>query len=153
SRLVDAGGVIEQMRLLKDGEEIASIRAACQLGSSLFDLLLKQLRPGLRELQAAGILEFAARKYGADQMAFPTIIAGGRRSALPHGRASSAVLPPKGFVVCDFGVILAGYCSDMTRTVHLGQPGRRARQGYEGVLEAQQAALDTVKPGKTVGEV
>jgi Xaa-Pro aminopeptidase len=86
-------------------------------------------------------------------MAFPTIVAGGLRSALPHGRASAAAIPASGFVVCDFGVILAGYCSDMTRTLHLGRPPKEARRVYEAVREAQQAALDAVKPGTTVGEV
>lgn len=86
-------------------------------------------------------------------MAFPTIIAGGARSALPHGRASAAKLPARGFVVCDFGVILAGYCSDMTRTVHVGRPRVEARLAYEAVKDAQQTALEAVQPGKTVGEV
>jgi Xaa-Pro aminopeptidase len=86
-------------------------------------------------------------------MSFQTIIASGERSALPHGVASAAKIPAKGFVVCDFGVILAGYCSDMTRTVHVGQPGREARRAYEAVREAQQAAINAVKPGATVGKV
>ena len=114
---------------------------------------MRKLRPGVTEATVAGELEFAARKFGADQMSFPTIIAAGPRSALPHGRASGALLPPRGFVVCDFGVILAGYCSDMTRTLHLGRLDRSAREGYEAVLEAQLTALDAVKPGNTVGNV
>lgn len=153
ARLIEAPAFIERMRMVKDSAEIASIRAACRLGSKLFDLLLKKLKPGVAETLVAGELEFAARKLGADQMSFPTIVAGGQRSALPHGRASGALLPPKGFVVCDFGVILAGYCSDMTRTLHLGRPDRKAKDGYQAVLEAQLAALETVSPGKTVGEV
>jgi Xaa-Pro aminopeptidase len=153
TRLIEAPALVERMRMVKDPTEIASIRAACRLGSRLFDLLLKKLRPGVAETMVAGELEFAARKLGADQMSFPTIIAGGKRSALPHGRASGAVLPQRGFVVCDFGVILTGYCSDMTRTLHLGRLDRRAKDAYEAVLEAQLAALETVKPGRTVGEV
>jgi Xaa-Pro aminopeptidase len=86
-------------------------------------------------------------------MAFSTIIAGGNRSALPHGRASNALIPAQGFVLCDFGVILAGYCSDMTRTVHVGRPQTEASSTYAAVKEAQQAALDAVKPGATAGEV
>jgi len=111
------------------------------------------LRPGISEAEVAGELEFAARKRGIEQMAFPTIIAAGKRSALPHGRASGAAIPPTGFVVCDFGVILAGYCSDMTRTVHVGLPQPKARRVYNGVREAQQAALEAVKPGAIAGEV
>ena len=150
---VAAPPIIEQLRMIKDAEEISKIRAACQLGAALFEKLTTFLQPGISESEAAGQLEFAARKAGAEQMAFPTIIAGGARSALPHGRASSTPIPASGFVVCDFGVILAGYCSDMTRTVHLGQPSPEAKSGYAAVREAQQAALQAVKPGATTGEV
>src|SRR5438874_770087 len=80
-------------------------------------------------------------------------IEAGRRSALPHGRASTAAIPPRGFVVCEFGVILAGYCSDMTRMVHVGRPLLKARQVYNAVREALQAALEAVRPGATTGEV
>jgi Xaa-Pro aminopeptidase len=153
ARLVEAPAIVEQMRMIKDPAEVAKIRAACHLGVALFGRLLKVVRPGVSETQVAGELEFAARRLGAEQMAFSTIIAGGLRSALPHGRASHAALPARGFVVCDFGVILAGYCSDMTRTLHLGRPPKEARRVYEAVRNAQQAALDAVKPGTTVGEV
>ena len=86
-------------------------------------------------------------------MSFETIIASGERSALPHGRASEAKIPGSGFVVCDFGVILTGYCSDMTRTVYVGRPSEEARQIYEAVKSAQQAAVESVRPGISVGEV
>jgi Xaa-Pro aminopeptidase len=152
-RLVDAPPIIERLRLVKDAGEIAKIRSACHLGAGIWQHVLQVLRPGMRESEVAGELEFAARKCGAEQMAFPTIVAGGARSALPHARASSAVLPAQAFVVCDFGVILAGYCSDMTRSVHLGTPAADARQVYEGVRESQQAALLAVRPGISVGEV
>ncbi len=86
-------------------------------------------------------------------MSFPTIIAAGKRSALPHGRASTAAIPSRGFVVCDFGVILAGYCSDRTRTVHVGRPTGEARRMYDAVREAQEAAIATVRAGVSVGEI
>ena len=114
---------------------------------------MKTIRPGPSESEIAGELELAARQRGAEQMSFPTIIAAGQRSALPHGRASKEPIPSRGFVVCDFGVILASYCSDMTRTVHVGRPQAEARAAYEAVREAQQAAIAAVQPGVTVGEV
>src|SRR5262249_50976279 len=89
----------------------------------------------------------------AEEMSFPIIIASGARSALPHGRASDQVIRPGGFVVCDFGVILAGYCSDQTRTVWVGSVSDEARRVYEAVREAQQAAIRAVRPGARVGEV
>jgi Xaa-Pro aminopeptidase len=153
ARLVAAPDIIERMRMVKDPAEVAKIRAACHLGVALFGRLLEVVHPGVSETQVAGELEFEARRLGAEQMAFPTIIAGGRRSALPHGRASQAKLPLRGFAVCDFGVILANYCSDMTRTLHLDSPPKEALRAYGAVREAQQSALDAVKPGVTVGAV
>jgi len=153
ARLVNAPPLIERMRMIKDALEIGLIREACHLGVRLFSRLQRVVRPGASESRVAGELEFAAREAGAEQMAFSTIVASGARSALPHGRASAARLPARGFVVCDFGVILAGYCSDMTRTVHVGPPQAEACRAYEAVKDAQQAALEAVQPGKTVGEV
>jgi Xaa-Pro aminopeptidase len=86
-------------------------------------------------------------------MSFETIVASGERSALPHGRASAAKLPRRGFVTLDFGVMLDGYCSDMTRTVHLGKARSGEREVYDAVLEAQEAAVSAVAPGVSVGEV
>jgi Xaa-Pro aminopeptidase len=145
--------LIEHARMVKDTEEIKLIRAAVRMGSSLFSALIKNIRPGIEENEVAAELEYEARRAGAEQMSFPTIIASGKRSALPHGVASEAKIRAKGFVVCDFGVILAGYCSDMTRTVHVGKPGREAMATYEMVREAQQAAVEAVAPGVAVGEV
>jgi len=152
-RLKPANGLVERLRCIKDAEEIAHLRRAVALGSSLFDHALKAIAPGVSEAEVAGAIEYAARRAGADGMSFETIVAAGKRSALPHGRATAARLPRRGFVVLDFGVILGGYCSDMTRTVHLGKPGARARALYGAVREAQQAASQAVRPGVTTGEV
>jgi len=152
-RLKAVPPVAEVLRMVKDDEEIRLIRAAVSLGASLFDRALQAIRPGVKEVEVAAEMEYAARRGGAEGMSFPTIIAAGARSALPHARASEAAIPRSGFVVCDFGVILAGYYSDMTRTVHVGHPTSAARQLYQAVLEAQQAAVDAVRPGATVGEV
>src|SRR5207248_7616505 len=118
----EAPPLAERVRMVKEAEEIKQIRAAVLLGATLFDRALEVIRPGVRETEVAAAIEYAARKAGAQEMSFPTIIASGKRSALPHGRASQSHLPTRGFVVCDFGVILTGYCSDMTRTVHVGRP-------------------------------
>ena len=111
------------------------------------------MRSGVPEAAIAAKLEFAARLAGAESMSFETIVASGARSALPHGRATGAKLPRNGFVTLDFGVILNGYCSDMTRTVHLGRASRRESFVYNAVLEAQKAAVEAVRPGVTCGEV
>ena len=125
--LRNASTLVERARMVKDEEELKQIRAAVQLGARLFDRALEVLKPGVREVEVAAEMEYAARRAGAEEMSFPTIIASGARSALPHGRATEQVITPGGFVVCDFGVILGGYCSDQTRTVWMAQlPKRRA---------------------------
>jgi Xaa-Pro aminopeptidase len=152
-RLKEAPPLVEMARMVKDEEEIERITAAVLMGASLFDTTLKTVRPGIKENEVAAEMEYVARRAGAEQMSFETIIASGKRSALPHGRASEATVPRQGFVVCDFGVILAGYCSDMTRTVYVGRPSGEARDFYEAVRAAQLAAIAAVRPGVAVGEV
>jgi Xaa-Pro aminopeptidase len=153
TRLRNAPGLVEKMRMLKDTDELKLIRAAVQLGATLFDRALKISRPGIKECELAAEMEYAARRAGAEEMSFPTIIASGARSALPHGRASDQAIAPGGFVVCDFGVILDGYCSDQTRTVWVGAVPKEARRAYESVREAQEAAIAAVRPGISAGEV
>ena len=152
-RLRPALGLVERARMVKDAEEIATIRAAVTLGAGLFETALHTIREGVRETEVAAEMEYAARQAGAEGMSFPTIIASGERSALPHGRASDSVIAAGGFVVCDFGVILTGYCSDRTRTVYVGRLTAKARQVYQAVKDAQQAAIEAIQPGRSVGEV
>ena len=151
--LKDAPSIVERTRMVKDDDELNRIRAAVALGAKLFDRALQVLRPGIKEVEIAAEMELAARRGGAEEMSFSTIIASGARSALPHGRASEQAIPKGGFVVCDFGVILSGYCSDQTRTVWVGAVQEDARRAYEAVKEAQQAAIDAVRPGIAVGDV
>lgn len=156
-RLRNAPALVERARMVKDNDELDRIRASVKLGATLFDRALEVLRPGVRETEVAAEMEYAARRAGAEEMSFPTIIASGARSALPHGRATEQSIAPGGFVVCDFGVILAGYCSDQTRTVWMGAASgvdsTEAREAYDAVREAQQAAIAAVRPGISVGEV
>jgi Xaa-Pro aminopeptidase len=152
-RVKEAPPLIEQARIIKDAAEIRLIKAAVNMASGLFQTVLDSIRPGLTENEVAAELEFAARQAGAQSMSFDTIIASGKRSALPHGVASATKIPSRGFVVCDFGVILAGYCSDMTRTVYIGAATTKARSVYGAVLEAQRAAIGAVKPGVSVSEI
>ncbi len=152
-RLRNAPALVERSRMVKDNDELGLIRAAVNLGATLFDRALEVLRPGVKEAEVAAEMEYAARRAGAEEMSFPTIIASGARSSLPHGRATEQAIAPGGFVVCDFGVILAGYCSDRTRTVWVGAPSLEAQKSYESVREAQEAAIAAVRPGVAVGEV
>ena len=148
-----AAALVEPLRWVKDEEELAIMAEAARLGCSLFDHMLGVIRPGLREFEVAAELEHQARLLGAEGMSFETIVVSGLRSALPHGRASSAPLPRRGFLTLDFGVILKGYCSDMTRTVYLGTPKDNERSAYQAVLEAQQAGVAAVSAGVRCEEV
>jgi len=145
--------MVEPLRRVKDEDELAVITEAALGGCSLFEHVLCFIRPGMREIDVAAELEHRARLMGAEGMSFETIVASGLRSALPHGRATSAVLPRRGFLTLDFGIILGGYCSDMTRTVFLGSPKADERSTYNAVLEAQEAAVAAVKSGIRCGEV
>ncbi len=145
--------ILEELRTVKDDDEIASLRSAVKLGSNLFDGLAGSVKPGVPEAQVAGELELAARKAGAEKMSFDTIVAAGARSALPHGRASAQPIPGNGFIILDYGVILAGYCSDMTRTLHVGPVSEKHRRMYEAVLQAQLASIAAVRPGAEAEEV
>jgi Xaa-Pro aminopeptidase len=150
---VALGSMVAVLREVKDADELKLIRAAARVGCDLFDSMLTYLEAGLTEREVAAALEYAARLAGAEGMSFDTIVASGERSALPHGHATSAKLPKQGFVTLDFGVILDGYCSDMTRTVHMGKALPGERDVYDSVLEAQEAAVAAVAPGVTAGEV
>jgi Xaa-Pro aminopeptidase len=161
-RLKNAPALVERARMVKDHSELAFIRAAVRVGATLFDRALEVLKPGIKEAEVAAEMEYAARLAGASEMSFPTIIASGARSALPHGRATEQAIAPGGFVVCDFGVILAGYCSDQTRTVWVGAASgamasgaseKDARRAYDAVREAQESAIAAVRPGVSTGDV
>jgi Xaa-Pro aminopeptidase len=111
------------------------------------------MEPGMTELDVAAELEHEARLAGAAGMSFTSIVATGERSSMPHGHASAARLPRNGFITLDFGVILDGYCSDMTRTVYMGRATNEERAAYEAVLASQMAGVEAVKAGVACAEV
>jgi Xaa-Pro aminopeptidase len=147
------GWLVAKLRWIKDPGEIATMRAAAALGCQLFDRILSFMQPGMAETTVAAELEHAARLAGAERMSFETIVASGERSALPHGHATSAKLPRRGFCTLDFGVVLNGYCSDMTRTVHFGRALPGEREVYDAVLEAQEAGVAAVRAGIATSDV
>src|SRR5258708_19074926 len=153
TRFKPVGGLVEALREIKDLDEIEQVKAAAALGVGLFRSALSIIRPGISEAVIAGQLELQARAAGAEKMSFDTIVAAGPRSALPHGRASSQLVPASGFIILDYGVILAGYCSDMTRTVHMGRVSGVRRRMYEAVKEAQIASIQAVNTGLETGAV
>jgi Xaa-Pro aminopeptidase len=153
-RLIETSAIIERLRMRKDHEEIQRIRDAVNLASSIFPQLIESVRAGATENEIAGGLDHLARVAGAEKMAFESIVASAPRSALPHARPTRERIG-RGFVILDYGVILRGYCSDMTRTVHVGHDDneKSSRDLYAAVLEAQLAGIAAVRPGATAGEV
>lgn len=153
-RFAETSMAVERLRMRKDSEEIQRIREAVNLASSIFPQVIESVRAGAIENEIAGGLDHLARSAGAEKMAFETIVASAPRSALPHARPTRERIG-RGFVVLDYGVILRGYCSDMTRSVHVGriENDRSSRDLYAAVLEAQQAGIAGVRPGVTAGEV
>jgi Xaa-Pro aminopeptidase len=145
--------VVERLRWIKDAGELNIIRSAINLASKVFDAVVPEIVPGVLESALAAEIEYMSKRLGAEGMSFETIVAAGKRSALPHGRASNAPVAAKGFVIFDFGVIVNGYCSDMTRTVHVGRTGKRAERVYNAVLEAQLAGIKAVKAGVETSQV
>ncbi len=153
SFFVATPNLVAGLREIKDEIEQDRMRAAAALGCRLFDQVLEHIVPGATEMEVAMALEYMARLEGAERMSFETIVAGGERSALPHGRATTAKLPRRGFVTLDFGVVLDGYCSDMTRTVHMGPARRGEREVYDAVLDAQEAGVAAVRAGVLPSDV
>jgi Xaa-Pro aminopeptidase len=152
-RLRPTSLLVETLRMEKELAELDQIRAAVLLASSVFPDIVKHIRAGTPERTIAAEIEYFCRRAGADGMSFDTLVSSGQRSALPHGVASPEPIAKDGFVILDYGVILGGYCSDMTRTVYVGHIDDRSRFIYHAVLEAQQAAVAVVRDGVAAGEV
>jgi Xaa-Pro aminopeptidase len=149
----EAGGVVERLRMRKDPGELAVMRKAALLAGQVFESALKLIRPGVRENEIAAEIEYQMRKLGASGPSFETIVASGPRAALPHARPTGKRLRKNELVVLDLGVILGHYCSDMTRTIHLGRASERVRGWYLAVQEAQEVGVAAVKAGVTCGQV
>jgi Xaa-Pro aminopeptidase len=129
------------------------MRRAAVLAGEIIQFAIGMLKPGIREREVGAEIEYQMRKRGADGPAFETIVAFGRRAALPHARPTGKRLRKNELVVLDLGVILGHYCSDITRTVFVGRAPKRIRTWYGAVLEAQSAAIAAAKSGAACGEV
>lgn len=154
SALVRAvAGIVESMRAVKSPAEQEAIRRSVLLNSRAYDRALRMFRPGMTELELAARIGFEIRKLGAEGESFPAIVASGPHSALPHAEPRNVRIEAGRLLLVDMGASLDGYASDMTRVVHVGKPGRKAKGLYAAVLEAQLAALDAVGPGVRAAEV
>jgi Xaa-Pro aminopeptidase len=147
--LVPVAGIVEDARLVKTPEEVQIIKEAAEIADKAFAHILTYIKPGMTELQVANELEFYMRSLGAASSSFDIIVASGVRSALPHGVASDKVIEAGDMVTLDFGAYYKGYCSDITRTIAVGEPGEKMREIYDIVLRAQLNGVAKLKSGMT----
>jgi len=147
--LVPVSESVEKLRLIKSNEEIKILEEAAKIADHAFDHILTYIKPGLTEIAVMNELEFFMRKQGATSSSFDIIVASGLRSALPHGVASEKVIETGDFVTLDFGAYYKGYCSDITRTIAVGEPSDKLKEIYNIVLEAQLRGVNGIKAGLT----
>jgi len=151
--LVAAGALVESLRRVKDRGEVDRVRAACAIADDAFAALLPRLAQGATEREFAIALEFEMRARGAERNSFDPIIAAGPNGAKPHAVPTDRPIGAGELVVCDFGCVVDGYCSDMTRTVMIGDVSAAAREIFDVVLASQQAGRDAVRAGVACADV
>ena len=152
-KLTPVPALVERLRMVKSEIEIRTIETSVKLNSEALSQALKHFRSGMTEADLAAEIEYRMRQLGADGPAFETIVATGERTALPHAHPTSRFIQNNQLLLIDMGAIVAGYCSDMTRTFAVGQIAAKTKRIYQAVLESQLAALDAVKAGTTTGAV
>ncbi|WP_163526341.1 M24 family metallopeptidase [Halobacillus ihumii] len=149
AELVPTSGLIEKLRLIKTDEELTIIKEAVKIADDAFEHILSYIKPGTKEIDVSNELEFFMRKQGAASSSFDIIVASGKRSALPHGVASQKEIQSGELVTLDFGALYKGYCSDITRTVAVGEISDELKEIYDTVLQAQIKGMEGIKAGIT----
>ncbi|WP_117169250.1 M24 family metallopeptidase [Paraliobacillus sediminis] len=152
AELVPTEGLVEKLRLIKTDDEIAILKEAAKIADAAFEYILTVIKPGVREIDISNELEFFMRKQGAISSSFDIIVASGFRSALPHGVASDKKIENGELVTLDFGALYKGYCSDITRTVAVGDISDELHIIYDTVLQAQLKGVEGIKAGITAKE-
>jgi Xaa-Pro aminopeptidase len=153
ARVVPTTDLVERQRAIKSPEEVAAIRAAAELAQEALAEVLPGIRVGQTELDVGSTLEAALRRRGSEWHPFPTIVASGPRSALPHARTSGRRIAAGELLLVDFGAQVDGYCADLTRTMVVGaRADERQRAVYELVQAAQRRAIDHLRPGMPARE-
>ena len=145
--------IVERLAVLKDAGEIAAIQKAVNISDKVFGEVLSMIKPGMEERTVAAEISYLHKRYGAEGDSFETIVASGLRGSLPHARASSKRIRNGEMVTLDFGCVVDGYNSDITRTIAVGRASRRARAIYKVVLDAQSGAIDAARGGMSAREL
>ncbi len=152
-RYDDIGPIIDQMRVIKMGDEIEKMKVAGQLADEALQIGIDFLEEGITEEAVVSKIEMEMKNRGVSAMSFPTMVLFGEHAASPHGNPGNRQLKQNEFVLFDLGVIYNGYASDITRTVAFGEVDGHKQAIYEVVLNAQRTAQDAVKPGMRAGEL
>jgi Xaa-Pro aminopeptidase len=139
--------LIGELRMVKDAGELERIRAAAAVTDACYSFVLGILRPGITEREVAVEIECFFRRNGAERESFETIVASGSLAASPHASATEKPIEAGDLVLMDFGAIWHGYAADITRTVAVGRADDRQREAYAAVLQAQEAAIQAIRPG------
>ncbi len=150
--LYGAPDLVSDLRMVKNESEIDRVRAACGIADACFEHVQRLIQPGVTEYDINLDIEFFIRRQGAE-IAFPPIVVSGERSARPHGKASEKKLEVGDFLTMDFGAKVEGYCSDITRTVVVGEATDRHREIYNQVLKAEVECINAIKPGVRAADV
>jgi len=145
--------IIEQIRMIKDREEIIKMKKAAQITTESLKDVFEMIEPGVRELDIASELAYTMRKKGAQKEAFETIVVSGERTSLPHGKPSEKKIAEGELITIDMGANYQNYNSDITRTIIMGKENQKQKEIFSIVFEAQKAALDFLKPGVKCKEV
>ncbi len=148
-----AGGLVEELRLIKDDAEMAALRRAIAIADEVMTIAAESIRPGVSERAVAARLEAGFLAAGADKVAFDLIVAAGPNSAKPHHFPSAYEIFPGDAVVVDMGALVNGYHSDITRTFCAGEPSARFNEIYATVLAANRAGIDAARPGASGKQV
>lgn len=151
--LVPAADLLAELRAVKDPEELEIMIAAQRIAEKALTDILNEIRPGVTEKEIAARLQYLMLHYGAEDKSFDPIVVSGPNGSLPHGVPSEKVIQAGEFVTMDFGCIYHGYCSDMTRTVAVGQPTEEMEKVYHTVLQAQKAGIAAARAGVTGSEI
>lgn len=144
---------LNQMRVIKDQNELAYLRKAAELADYAIEVGCREIAEGKTELEILTAIELELKKKGVHKMSFDTMVLSGTKTASPHGIPGDRKIQQGDFILFDLGVIYKGYCSDITRTVAFGEPTEAKRAIYETVKEAEQTAVDLVRPGVIAKEL
>lgn len=151
--LLPIEGLVEDLRIIKDEEEISIMREALHISENVFKDIISLIKPGVSEKEMAWELEKSLRAAGAEAMSFPVIAASGPNASLPHAIPSDRKLRNGEGFLFDWGIKLKGYCSDITRTIFIGNPDDEFKRVFMTVFEAQQKAQNAIKAGASGKEI